>query len=54
LARIGLRIELLEEYPADRSGPTPAQVEQIRRLPGRFTLLATKDRDPGGSPVGQS
>lgn len=45
LARAGLRVELLDEYPAPRSGLTPAQEEQLRKLPGGFILLATKDRD---------
>ncbi|MBO0884285.1 MAG: hypothetical protein J2P17_28950, partial [Mycobacterium sp.] len=45
VARAGMRIELLDEYPSDKPGHTPAQLEQIRRLPSGFVLLATKDRD---------
>ncbi|HVX42476.1 MAG TPA: class I SAM-dependent methyltransferase [Mycobacteriales bacterium] len=44
LAQVGMRIELLNEYPAERPGLTPNQAAQVRRLPGGFILLATKDR----------
>ncbi len=46
LAQAGMRIELLDEYPNDRPDVPPAQVEQLRTLPGGFILLATKDRPP--------
>ncbi|MEQ4204516.1 class I SAM-dependent methyltransferase [Actinopolymorpha sp. B9G3] len=45
LARAGMRIELLDEYPNDRPELTTQQQEELRKLPGGFVLLATKDRD---------
>lgn len=47
LARAGLRIELLDEYPTEKPDLTPSQLEQVRKLPGGFVLLATKDRSSG-------
>jgi SAM-dependent methyltransferase len=44
VARAGMRIELLDEYPSARPGLTPVQLEQIRRLPAGFVLSAIKDR----------
>lgn len=45
LARAGMRIELLSEYfcPPDRRDIPPEIIEQLRRLPNDFTLLARKD-----------
>ncbi|WP_020574475.1 class I SAM-dependent methyltransferase [Actinopolymorpha alba] len=45
LAWAGMRIELLDEYPNDRPELPAEQQERLRKLPGGFVLLATKDRD---------
>jgi SAM-dependent methyltransferase len=42
LARAGLRIERLEEFPAERGWRFGDQVDQVRRLPGSFLLMATR------------
>lgn len=43
LARAGMRIELLDEYPSDNPDLNPVQRDHLRRLPGGFILLATRD-----------
>ena len=42
LARAGLRIERLEEFPAQQGWRFGDQADQVRRLPGSFLLLASK------------
>ena len=44
LAQAGLRIESLEEFPDQAEWRFGDQVEQAKRLPGSFLLLAQKDR----------
>jgi SAM-dependent methyltransferase len=46
LARAGLRIELLDEYPGESPDAPDAEQEVLGRLPGGYVLLAMKDRDP--------
>lgn len=52
LARAGLRIELLSEYftPPTRDDIPADVMDQLRRLPNDFTLLATKPA--GGGAIG--
>jgi SAM-dependent methyltransferase len=47
IARAGMRIELVHEYPSDKPGLTPGQLAQLRCLPSGFVLLASKDRAAG-------
>ncbi|HEU5099837.1 MAG TPA: hypothetical protein VFU22_12490 [Roseiflexaceae bacterium] len=42
LARVGLRIEQLEEFPAKRGWRFGERDDQVRRLPGSFLLVASK------------
>jgi SAM-dependent methyltransferase len=42
LARAGLRIELLEEFPSKRGWRFGEQDDQVRRLPGSFLLSAER------------
>jgi len=42
LARAGMRIERLEEFPAKRGWRFGDQADQVRRLPGSFLLMASK------------
>jgi SAM-dependent methyltransferase len=51
LAKAGMRIEVLDEYPGDGPDLSARQVEQLRQLPGGFVLMATKDRIAGPRPV---
>ena len=44
VAQAGLRIERLEEYPAERGWRFAAEIDQVQRLPGRFLLVARKDQ----------
>jgi hypothetical protein len=44
LAQAGLRIERLEEFPAERSWRFREDIDQLHRLPGSFLLVASKDR----------
>lgn len=43
LARAGLRIERLEEYPSDAAWRFGAALDAVRRLPGRYLLIARKE-----------
>jgi SAM-dependent methyltransferase len=42
LARAGMRIEQLEEFPAKQGWRFGEQADQVRRLPGSFLLVASK------------
>ncbi|MGO8948495.1 MAG: class I SAM-dependent methyltransferase [Ktedonobacterales bacterium] len=44
LAQAGLRIERLEEFPAEQGWRFGEQIDEIHRLPGRFLLSARTDR----------
>jgi SAM-dependent methyltransferase len=44
LARAGMRVEFLDEYPNERPELSARQQKELRKLPGGFVLLATKDR----------
>lgn len=44
ISRAGMRIELLDEYPSNKPGLTPIQLQQVRRLPSGFVLPATRGR----------
>ncbi|GAA5011398.1 class I SAM-dependent methyltransferase [Actinopolymorpha pittospori] len=46
IARAGLRIELVEEYPSESPDGQAAERE-VSRLPGGYVLLAAKDRESG-------
>jgi hypothetical protein len=41
LARAGLRIDRLEEFPSQQGWRFGDQADQVRRLPGSFLLLAS-------------
>jgi hypothetical protein len=41
LARAGMRIERLEEFPAKQGWRFGDQADQVRRLPGSFLLVAS-------------
>ena len=43
LARAGLRIDLLEEYPSEADWRFGALLAAVRRLPGEFLLVATRE-----------
>jgi SAM-dependent methyltransferase len=44
LARAGLRIESLEEFPSDADWRFGELLDEVRTLPGSYLLIATKDR----------
>src|SRR5712692_2342971 len=44
LAQAGLRIERLEEFPAERGWCFREDIDELHRLPGSFLLVAPKDR----------
>ena len=44
LAQAGLRIQGLEEFPAEQSWRFREDIDQLHRLPGSFLLVASKDR----------
>jgi SAM-dependent methyltransferase len=44
LARAGLRIERLEEFPAERGWRFREDIDELHRLPGSFLLVACKDK----------
>jgi SAM-dependent methyltransferase len=44
LAQAGLRIERLEEFPAERGWRFREDIDELYRLPGSFLLVACKDR----------
>ena len=43
LAQAGLRIERLEEFPSDAEWRFGELLDEVRRLPGRYLLVARKD-----------
>jgi SAM-dependent methyltransferase len=43
LAQAGLRIERLEEFPAEQGWRFGEELDQVHRLPGTFLLVARKD-----------
>jgi len=45
LARAGLRIERLEEFPSDAAWRFGPVLDAVQRLPGRYLLVARKDGD---------
>ncbi len=45
LARAGLRIERLEEFPSEARWRFGELLDEVRRLPGRYLLVARKDAD---------
>ncbi len=47
LAQAGLRIERLEEFPAEQGWRFQEDSDFIHHLPGSFLLVASKDRDRG-------
>ena len=44
LAQAGLRIERLEEFPAERGWRFRDDIDELQWLPGKFLLIARKDR----------
>lgn len=44
LARAGLRIESLDEFPSDADWRFGDLLDELRTLPGAYLLIATKDR----------